>query len=102
MLRAAASNILVLLTFGQPLFKVLFNLSKRCRGSERRLNNTVSASVLPSVFNLPHQTVLSIFRLSPENCIFIFKQIFMIPFYHVRAEKHVNYSLLPPLHIKNL
>lgn len=27
MLRAAASNIFVLLTFGQPTFKVLFNLS---------------------------------------------------------------------------
>lgn len=47
MLHAAASNIFVLLTFGQPTFKVLFNLSKHCRGSEEHLNNTVSANILP-------------------------------------------------------
>lgn len=55
----------VLLTFGQPTFKVLFNLSKGCRGTEQHLNNIVSANVLPcvlreacrqsTIYSLPHQ-----------------------------------------------
>lgn len=49
MLHAAASSILVLLTFGQPTFKVLFNLSKCCQGSEQHLNNIVAGNIFPSV-----------------------------------------------------
>lgn len=71
MLHAAASSIFVLVTFGQPMFKVLFNLSERCRGSEQHLNNTVSANILPSVvgearkqstiYSLPHQKQPSLY-----------------------------------------
>lgn len=94
MLHAAANNIFVLLTFGQPTFKVLFNLSKRCRGSKQHLNNTVSANILPSVleeacrqstiYGLPHQkNAESIFRVQGKSVYLFLKQMFIIPFYHL-------------------
>lgn len=82
MLHAAASNIFVLLTFGQPTFKVLFNLSKRCRGSEQHLNNSVSANILPCVqreacrhpmvYSLLHQKKLHLYLGFKENVYIYF------------------------------
>lgn len=57
MLHTKASNIFVLLTFGQPAFKELFNLSKRCRGSKQHLNYTVSANILHAVMKPALQAV---------------------------------------------
>lgn len=71
MFHTAPSNIFVLLTFGQPTFKALFNLSKRCRGSEQHLNNIVSANILPSVQReaLRQSTIYSL--LHQKSCIYI-------------------------------
>lgn len=76
MLHTAASNIFVLLTFGQPTFKVLFNLSKRCRGSERHLNNTVSASILPSVLGAAcrQSTIYSLLHQKKTSLYLGFKE----------------------------
>lgn len=76
-------DFFVLLTFAQPTFKVLFNLSKHCRGSKLHLNYTVSANILPSalrgawrqltIYSCLHQKNSSLYLGFKEKCIFIFK-----------------------------
>lgn len=103
MLHAAASSILVLLTFGQPTFKVLFNLSKCCQGSEQHLNNIVAANIFllyserigaDDVRLSTSITTMRLYLGFKGKSVYLFlKQMFIIPFYHPASRK--TCQLLP-------
>lgn len=98
----------MLLTFGQPTFKVPFNLSERCRGSERHLNNTVSANILPCVLGEARRQAAgdiqlttskkaeSIFRVQgrKKKCIFIFKTNVYYSFLSSGLLKNMSVTIL--------
>lgn len=103
-LNAAVSNIFVLLTFEQPTFKVLFNLSQCCEGCKQHLNNlcqhftscTVRGCRQLMIYTLLHQKPTSIFRVGGRSVYLFLKQMFISPFYHLSSrKKHVSYNFFP-------